>query len=252
MFDRGHLLYMAVSTFFLVLFLYICKKNIKDQKNKDKILKISAILTIAIHYSVLYVDYFSTGSAEVDNTMLLPIYPCNVAMWLLLIVAFMKNRMSKLYVVLSEFTFYLCIVGGIIGIMFNEVYISTPNLGDWDVLNGLLSHSTLLFGGIYLLLGGYVNIRVRNVASVFYGAVLLLADGLIIIGMYRLANLDAPNCMYLLENPFPQLKWFNTFAVGGIGIFLVFVITVVYEQIALKEENRWYHKIKEYVEERRI
>lgn len=252
MFDKGHLLYMAISTFFLILCLSLCKRYVKDQRIKDRILKISALLTVAIHYSSLYVDYFSTGSAEVESTMLLPIYPCNVAMWLLLIVAFMKNRRGKLYTILSEFTFYLCIVGGVIGIVFNEVYISTPNLADWDVLNGLLSHSTLLFGGIYLLLGGYINIRVRNVVSVFYGAVLLLADGILIIGMYRLANLDAPNCMYLLENPFPQIKWFNTFVVGGIGVLLVFIITVVYEQIALKEDNRWYHKIKEYVEERKI
>ena len=164
----------------------------------------------------------------------------------------MKNRRSKVYNVLSEFTFYLGITGGIIGIVFNEIYISNPNLADYDVLNGLLSHSTLLFGAIYLLVGGYINIRVSNVKSVFYGLMLLLVDGITIISLYRLFGMESPNCMYLLENPFPQIKWFNTFALGFIGLIVVFIITSIYEQIALPEASRWYIKEKEESKERRI
>ena len=252
MLDRNHSLYILISGIITIVLLGLCNKFIKDQKYKDKVLKLSAILTVVIHYSILYVDYFSTGTAEVESTMLLPIYPCNVAMWLLLIVAFMKNRRSKVYTVLSEFTFYLGITGGIIGIVFNEIYIGNPNLADYDVLNGLLSHSTLLFGAIYLLVGGYINIRVSNVKSVFYGLMLLLVDGVAIISLYRLFGMDAPNCMYLLENPFPQIKWFDTFVLGVIGLIVVFIITSIYEQIALPESNRWYIKEKEESKERRI
>lgn len=252
MFDRNHSLYILISGFLTILLLGLCNRFVKDQKYKDKILKLSAILTVVIHYSILYVDYFSTGTAEVESTMLLPIYPCNVAMWLLLIVAFMKNRRSKVYTTLSEFTFYLGVTGGIIGIVFNEIYISNPNLADYDVLNGLLSHSTLLFGAIYLLVGGYINIRVSNVKSVFYGLMLLLVDGVAVISLYRLFGMEAPNCMYLLENPFPQIKWFNTFVLGIIGLIVVFIITSIYEQIALPESNRWYIKEKEESKERRI
>jgi hypothetical protein len=252
MFDRNHILYILISGIITIVLLGLCSRFVKDQDKKDKILKLAAILTVAIHYSVLYVDYFSTGTAEVESTMLLPIYPCNVAMWLLLIVAFMKNRRGKVYTVLSEFTFYLGITGGIIGIVFNEIYIGNPNLADYDVLNGLLSHSTLLFGAIYLLVGGYINIRVSNVKSVFYGLMLLLVDGVAIISLYRLFGMDSPNCMYLLENPFPQIKWFNTFVLGVIGLIVVFIITSIYEQVALPESNRWYIKEKEESKERRI
>lgn len=250
MFDKGHVLYILISGIITIVLLGLCSKFVKDQGKKDKILKLAAILTVIIHYSVLYVDYFSTGTAEVENTMLLPIYPCNVAMWLLLIVAFMKNRRGKLYTVLSEFTFYLGIVGGVIGIVFNEIYIGNPNLADYDVLNGLLSHSTLLFGSIYLLVGNYINIRVTNVNSVFCGLMLLLIDGISIITLYRIFGMESPNCMYLLENPFPQFKWFNTFVLGALGLALVFVITCIYEQIALPESNRWYTKLKESKERR--
>jgi hypothetical protein len=245
MLDSGLVVYTLISGIVIALLLIVCNKFVKVQRIKDKILKTSAILTVIIHYSTLYVDFFSTGIAELDNTMLLPVYPCNVVMWLLLIVSFMKNRRVKVFETLAVSTFYIGIVGGAIGVLFNEIYLSDPTFSDWDVLNGLLSHSTMTFGCIYLLVGGYINIRVKNVMSVACGLFLLLADGIAVISLYKLFNMDPPNCMYLLENPFPQIKWFNPLVLGGIGICVVFVITVLYEQFALVEENRWYVKIKE-------
>lgn len=245
MFDKGLVAYTLVSGIIIALLLVVCNKFAKDQRVKDRILRTSAIITVILHYSILYVDFFSTGRAELDNTMLLPVYPCNVVMWLLLIVSFMKNRRSKLFETLAVSTFYIGIVGGVVGVLFNEIYLSNPNFGDWDVLNGLLSHSTMTFGCIYLLVGGYMNIRVKNVMNVVWGLLLLLADGMAVISLYRLFNMDSPNCMYLLENPFPQIKWFNPLVLGGIGVCLVFVITIIYEHIALAEENRWYNRAKE-------
>lgn len=245
MFDKGHLAYILISAFATICLLTLCNRFIKNQSSKDKVLKISAILTVAIHYSILYVDYFSTGSATIESTMLLPIYPCNIVMWLLLIVSFMKNRRGKIYNFLSEATFYIGVAGGIIGIVFNEIYLSNPNLKDWDVLNGLLSHSTMLFGCLYLLVGKYINIRVSNTLSVAKGLMLLVIDGMLVISIYRLAKMDPPNTMYLLENPFPEIPWFNTLLIGVLAICLTFIITIMYEQIALPEENRWYTKIKE-------
>lgn len=245
MFDKGLVAYALISGIIIAILLFVCNKFVKDQNVKNKILKASAILTVIIHYSILYVDFFTVGSAEVSSTMLLPVYPCNVVMWLLLIVSFMKNKKGKVYETLAVSTFYIGIVGGVIGVLFNEIYLSNPDFGNWDVLNGLLSHSTMTFGCIYLLAGGYISIRVKNVMSVACGLLLLLADGIVIIGLYRLFNMDPPNCMYLLENPFPQIKWFNPLVLGGIGICVVFLITVIYEQVTLVEENRWYSKIKE-------
>jgi uncharacterized membrane protein (DUF485 family) len=195
----------------------------------------------------LWVDYFTTGSAEVESTMLLPIYPCNIAMWLLLIVAFTKNKQTKAFKIMAEFTFYLGIVGGVMGIALNEIYSGNPNLADWSTLKGLLSHSTMLFGAIYLLVGKYIRIRVDNVISVFAGLLLLLIDGIIIIAIHRFFGLDCPNCMYLLESPLPNLKWFNTYVLGFMALLVSFAITAVYEEIALKKEDRWYTKLKEYM-----
>lgn len=251
MFGLIHNLYMIISTLITVVGMILVVKFVREPKWKDFVLKVSAIFTVILHFSSLYVDYFTTGSATVDSVMLMPIYPCNVAMWLLVIVAFYRNKESKVFKTLAEMTFYLGVIGGVVGIMFNEIFIDNPTLADWNVLKGLLSHSTMLFGCIYLLAGRYIQIRVANLFSLLLVGVLLLVDGGIIIGLYRIFRLDPPNCMYLLENPFPQIPWMNTIVIGLMAIVLVFVVTAIYEQIALKKEDRWYSRIKLHFEQRR-
>ena len=244
LFDRAHILFLLITFVLIITLEIVAFFTVKDNDKKTMILKIAAVLTVVIHYSSLYIEYFKTGKAEVDNTMLLPVYPCNIAMWLLLIVAFMKNKDNKVYQVMAEFTFYLGIVGGIVGILFNEIYASTPDLSDWSVLKGLLSHSTMLFGAVYLLVGNLIKIRVRNTISVLIGMVLMVLDGAIVIGLYQAFRLDPPNTMYLMTPPYPNLPWLNTWVIGITAVLLVFAITAVYEQIAIKKEDRWYNHLK--------
>ena len=244
MYDLKHTLYTIISFVLTGGLLFVFSRKVKEDNSKNLILKISAILTVILHYSVLYVDFFTTGTATVDNTMLLPVYPCNIAMWLLLIVALIKNKQSKVAVVLMEITFYLGVIGGGIGLIFNENYMNNPSFADWNIFKGLLSHSTLIFGSLWILVGGYIKIGVKNMVSVVIGLVGLLADGLLIIGLFKLCGLQPPNCMFLLENPFPQIKFFNPFLLGIVAIILIFLFTALYEQIAYKKEDRWYSKLK--------
>ena len=241
--DTNHIIYTLISYALTFVLLILFDKKICEEKGKNIVLKIFALATVGIHYSSLYVDFFKNGEAIMEDTMLLPIYPCNVAMWLLLICAFYKNKDSKIFKHIAVATFYLGLIGGSIGLIFNENYISDPNLLNWDVLKGLLSHSTLVFGSIYLLAGGYVSIRVKNIISVIGCLLGLLLDGVLIIGIHLLFKLDPPNCMYLLENPFPEIPWFNSVIIGVLAVLLVFIITALYEQITLEKEERWYTKL---------
>lgn len=244
LFDKQHVVFMVCSALIIISFLIVFFVFLKKETHKNLVLKVAALLTVIIHYSPLYVNYFATGSAEIEAPMLLPIYPCNIAMWLLLITAFSKNKQSYVFKVIAEITFYLGIIGGLFGIMLNEIYASTPDLTDWGVMNGMLSHSTMLLGCIYLLVGKYIKIRVSNLISIFIGLMFLFVDGWIIIGLYTLFRLDAPNSMFLLEPPLDSLPWFNTYLIGIFAMLLFFFITVLYEQVALKKEDRWYTKIK--------
>ncbi len=242
--DLPHILYTLISFAVTAALLLVFHKYLTNEKHKKLVLQISALSTVILHYSSLYVDYFTTGSASVSNTMILAVYPCNVAMWFLVIVAFIKDTNGKFFQRLAEATFYLGLVGGVIGIVINENYIANPNLADWEILKGLLSHSTMLVGCIYLLTGGYIQIRVDNLVSVTGMLLFLVLDGGIVIGLHKLFNLDPPNCMYLLENPLPALPWFNTWLIGVLGILLCFAVTSIYEQLALPKEERWYSKLK--------
>ncbi len=245
MFNTAHILYMVISAVISVGILALARKFAKTDKAKDYVLRFFAIITVVIHYSSLWVEFFTNNEeASVSSTMLLPIHPCNVVMWLLLITSFIKNKQSLIGKTLAEFVFWAGIICGSIGIIVNENYGSNPTLADYDVLKGLLSHSTMLIGCIFVLVGGYIKIRVINVRSVAMGLALFVVDGLIINGLYAIFKLDPCNSMYLLEPPFDNMPWLNTLTIGIIGVSVCFIVTAIYEYFCVPEEERWYNELK--------
>ena len=245
--DRNHIIFTCVSFSAIIIGLMLANIFIRKDNNKKLVLKISAILTVILHFSSLYVDFFSGNEPSVEDSMLLPLYPCNVAMWTLVILAFMKNTDSRLYKFLCVETFYLGFIGGILGIVVNEIYINTPDLSNWGVLKGLLSHTTMLFGCIYIVTSGILKPRVNNLIFVFFGLILLIVDGALMIFLHWIFKLDIPNSMYLIKRPFEALPWLNVITIGIIAMLVIFLFTALYEQIALKKEDRWYTKIKTYL-----
>ncbi len=249
MFDLTHILYMIISALITAGLLILARVFVKEQNSKNKILKIAAIVTVLLHYSNIWVEYLTTGRAEVENNHLFPVYPCNVMMWLLLLAAYRKDKEDTFFVMLAEFVFWGGILCGSIGIIFNFNYDNTPSLLDYDVLKGLVSHSTMLFGCIYVLVGGYIKIRVFNVVSCAVGAMFFLLDGFLVNSIYHIFRLEPVNAMYLLESPFPSMPWFSPILMGVIGLSLLFICLAIYETRFPKEE-RWYHKLKNFREKR--
>ena len=153
--------------------------------------------------------------------------------------------------ILAEFVFYAGIICGIVGILLNENYVGSVGLSDYGVFKGLLSHSTMLLGSIYILVGGFIKIRVFNVISVACGLVIFFIDGVIMNFIYDFFRDEQANSMYLQEAPFESMPWLNTGFIGIAGVLITFIVSAIYEQIALKKEERWYFKIKEYVNSKR-
>lgn len=244
LFDRTHILYMLISSFITAGLLVLAYFFVKTQKGKERVLKIAAIVTVAIHFSSLWVDFFRTGEATVQESMLIPLYPCNICMWLLLIVSLWKNRKGVAYTVLCEFTFWAGVVCGSLGIILNENYGRTPDLRDYEILKGLVSHSTMVFGALYLLVGKFMRIRVFNTVSGACGLLLFILDGYVINTLYAAFGLSPCNAMYLLETPFPQMPWLSPYLMGVMALVLVFGITALHEQLSLPKEERWYELIR--------
>lgn len=240
LFDLAHSLYVVISTVITIVILILATIYLKEQKQKDVFLKFFAIITVVLHYSGLWVDFLSTGTAEAGSALLFAVYPCHVCMWLLVASAFIKNRKTIGYRFVTEFTFYLGIVGGVLGIALNFNYMGNPTLADWSVLQGLLSHSTLIIGCVWLLCGKYIKIRVFNTISILLGMSLLLIDGVFVNTLFEYCKIGSVNSMYLLEPPVASMPWFNTAFMGILAIVVGFLITAIYEQIALPKEDRWY------------
>jgi len=251
MFGATHIIYMVVSAIVSISVLILLHFMAKEDGQKLFALRFFAIITVIIHYSSLWVEYFKNGEAIADSSMLLTVYPCNICMWLLLALSFIKDKNSLMFKLISEFLFFGGTVCGIIGIVLNENFGSNPTLLDYHVLKGMLSHSTMVLGCIYILVGGFIKIRVSNVVSVAAGLSFFVLNGIVINTLYSVFDLPPCNSMYLLEPPFPDMPWLNTVAIGIAGVLITFTVSAIYELMALPKEERWYNVIKEKFNERR-
>lgn len=237
------LIYSFIVMTLIIISLFVVYKKVKDETKKDNILKIFAILTVIIHFSSLWVDYLTTGSAEVENTMLFPIYPCNICMWLLLIVSFMKKKDSFIYKTIAEFLAIGGTLCGLIGLFANEIFLATPEFSNWDSLKGLLSHTTMIFGTLFLLTQGYVKIRAISLTiSCTLGLLLFAVDGVLLILLFRLCKLPEINIMFMLDFPL-DIKGANFMTLGLLGGIVSFIIGNIFEFIFVKKEDRWYYRL---------
>lgn len=248
MFNTQHILYMVISGALTAILLLLARVYAKDEKVKNQILKFSAIITVVIHYSNLWVDYFTTGGATIENNQILPVYPCNVVMWMLLVAALLQNKKWLLFQMLSEFCFYVGTVCGIIGIVLNQNFGNTPTLADYDILKGMLSHSTMLFGCIYLMVGGYVQVRVFNAVSVAAGLFVFVLCGLGVNSLYEFFGMEPPDGMWLMSNPYIGI---SPLVLGIIAVLILFLFLHLWE-LRLPAKDRWYNKLHRRNEHERI
>lgn len=203
MFNTQHILYMVISGILTALLLIFAVKRLKNQTQKDGFLKLFAILTVVLHYSDIWVEFFRTGgSTYVASVHILPVYPCNVVMWMLLIAALVKNKQGLLFKTLSEFCFYGGIVCGVIGIALNINFDNNPTLADYSVLKGLLSHSTMLVGCIYMKVGKYFTVQPSNAFSTAAGTGVFVICGVLVNLLYDCFGMEAPDGMFLRHNPY--------------------------------------------------
>ena len=236
MFNLQHILYMVVAFTVTGVLLWLGKKHLKTDESKNLAVRWCAWITVLIHISDLWVDFLkNAGAVEIPDNVLFLIYPCNICMWLLVLVSCMP-RNNVIYRLLSEFTCLGGTVCGVIGLVFNANFDSNPTLLDYSVLKGLLSHSTMILGTLFLGVSGLVKVRVRNVLSVITGLLLFLGIGLGINAIFAKFGIEDCNAMYLQEPPFDSMPWLNTVVMGIAGVAVAFTLTVLFEKLALKKK----------------
>jgi hypothetical protein len=140
---------------------------------------------------------------------------------------------------LGEFCFLIGSVCGTLGVVLNFNFDNTPTLADYDVLKGMLSHSTMLFGCLYLYIGGFVRIRMFNFVSVIAGLSCFIVCGAFTNDIYHHFGMEPPDGMWLHSNPL-NLK-FPPMVVALLAATLLFALINLW-QMHLPEEDRWYKK----------
>lgn len=237
---------MVISSIITVALLVICSVFVKKQSQREFVLKTSAILTVIIHFSNLPVNFFLTGgNAYIESNHILPVWPCNIIMWMLLVCAMLGNKKSVLFHLFADFCFYAGIVCSVVGIAFNSNFDANPTLADYDVLKGLVSHSVMLFGCIYLYVGKFIKIRVFNALSLAVGFPIFVICGLSINALYRAFGMTPPDAMLLESNPYIPI---SPIILGILAVLVLFAILAIYE-MRLPKEGRWYSIAKNYFNE---
>lgn len=238
------IIYYLITIALCSIILYICHKKIKKEYTKELVLKIITLSTVFLHYSDVWVSYLTTGDPDFGKSHMFAIYPCHIMMWISLIFAFLAKKDSKLGHILADFMFYIGFFCGTIGIVVNDSYLATPDLGDYEVLKGLLSHSTLLLGCLYVFVMKYVKVNAfRNLCSAVVGFLAFIVDGVFIINLFKLFDVEEVNAMYLLEPPFENLPFINTATIGIAGVIAVFGLATLLEYFFLPKEQRWINRL---------
>ncbi len=228
---------MVISTILTAVFLALALIFVKNQEKKNLILKASAVITIIIHYSNVWVEFFANaGDITVESNHILPMYPCNVVMWLLLITAFIKHKDSLIFKLLSSGCFYVGIVCAVVGILLNANFDANPTLSNYYVLKGLLSHSTMLFGCLYLGLGRFFKVGVLNALGSAFVLFFFVLCGMIVNGLYDAFGMVSPDGMMLKGNPYFSLP---VPVLAIFAIMVMFIALALYE-LRLPKEERWY------------
>ncbi len=236
MFNLEHILYMFDAFFITGIVIWIAKNHLKTEDSKMRLIRFCALITVLIHISDLWLDFLNNeGSTYIPANVLFLIYPCNICMWLLVLVSVMP-RNNVIFRLISEFVCLGGTVCGTIGLVFNTNFDNNPTLLDYSVFKGLLSHSTMILGCILLGALGIVKIRVRNVLSVVTGLLIFLVIGLGVNSIFTKFGVPDCNAMYLQEPPFSSMPWLNTTVMGIAGVLVAFAFTVLFEKLALKKK----------------
>lgn len=243
MYNATQIIYI-IASLALSIGILIGSYFIKKQKHKDIFLKFWALATFIIHISIMWVDYLKQGSANAPNNILFPIYFCNACMYLLIIVALMKNKKGKAFYYLATFVAYAGMFGALITLFECHYFAgATPDLS-WGSLKSMLSHSTMLIGCLYLFVGKYVKIRVSNFIPFTFGMVGCFALGMFINWLFVFCGLPNPNSMYLVESALSGVPIFNGYTIAGIMFALILIFTLIWEQIFYRKQDRWYNNLK--------
>ena len=234
-------LFSLCSIFLIVLSIIAIRRYVHNEKIKNSIFIVMAIITVLLHYSGMFVHFYN-GDFFIEDNLFLPVYPCNVMMWVNFVLIFLIGKKNKAFKVLAEFAFWCGTTCGLIGLCFNKNFLNDPYFSHYDSLKGLLSHATMIFCTVYLGFCGYIKIRtLDNLKSLLIGAVILIICSLGSDFILEQIGREPVNGMLL--KPMEETPIANFYLISFAGLIIYLTISTIYEAIVYKEDV-WYKTIR--------
>ena len=233
--------------------LMLVKKYVKREFTQSIILIATSIVTILFHYSSFIIKLFSgddaMGYLSNNPNLLLPIYPCNVVMWSALIFGVLRNKKSKFATFMVDYLFWFGIVSTLVGMFANVDFIKNPTLANYENVKSIVSHATLLFNVLLLVIFKYVKVNViGNITNIIISVVeMAILGGYCTLALWALRSKEFAfykNSMFLLHSPFEGLDFLTYPIIVLIAIPIYFAVFVICDLIAHKQGERFFDKIR--------
>ena len=125
MFTTTHLFYM-LNTGIVCALLLVGLFFLKNRSVSKFFVGSLALATLILHYIVEFRDflYSTTATVTLSAAMVMPIYPCHICMWLLILSAMLLDKKGPLATVIKDMTFWAGTICGAIGTIFNTDFIN--------------------------------------------------------------------------------------------------------------------------------
>lgn len=247
---------LILNTSFFAAFaviLSIIKKRVKTELTKNILLLVAPIITLLVHYSQFIYDVMTGGDImahlSANPNLYMPLYPCNIVMWLTLIFALLKNKNSKFGEFCVDFIFWFGVAAAVIGMFANEDFIRTQSIADYAILKSIIAHATLLFNVLLLPIFSYVKIDVkRNFKNIIISLLVMGVIGayctLIFYALVSYEQAYFINSMFMVHSPFAGLDFLTYPVVALIAVPVYFVLFVICDLCAHKKGKRFYNRTK--------
>lgn len=247
---------LIIFNFILILIIVgiviLLKRYVKSSKLQDIVLFIVSLLTVICHYSSILYHYLLDGSQmnflRSNPNLLLPIYPCNVVMWLSLVYGCLKNKESKFASFVGDYIFWFGIISALVGMFVNIDFINNPTFKDYDVTKGIIAHAIMLLNVVLLPLFGRVKIKLeKNIVHILISVVMMYVIGvycnLVFETLVSAKMAYNVNSMFILHSPFDGVEFLTYPIISVIAIVFYFVLFAILELFIYKKGERFYNRI---------
>ena len=243
----------------IAVLLWVIKRQVKCERGQNVVLILAAVATVLLHYSMLFYHCFCDTGLDYlkeNPNLILPIYPCNLVMWMAVIFGFYRSKSSRLGEFMADYIFWFGLISSLVGMFANVDFIMNPTFADFNITKSVLAHGTLLFNILLLPVFGFVKIDMfRNMKNILFSIVMMLMTGLYCNLLFRALVSDEAaydvNSMFLIHSPFEGIDFLTYPIIALISIPLYFGLFTVCELIAKKKGERYYARLAQYLKERK-